>query len=224
MVVVLQARSFIDAVATSLRERVLTGDIAPGVPLAEKSVAAHYAVARPTAKAAIERLTHEGLLKRGPHKSARVPIMGPANVKDLYFSRTLLEREVVAELARHRTVTAAVREALDRCWDYVEKPDITGMVQADIAFHAALVEALSSVRVMQMYGSIQGEMHLCMAQVQAHGLLPAEVIVKEHAGILEAIEGGDPDQARERVESHLARARDQLLSFFGDNPVAAASR
>lgn len=217
MVVILQARSFIDAVATALRERILTGDIAPGMRLAEKSVAAQYAVARPTAKAAIERLTQEGLLRRGPHKTARVPIMGPGNVKDLYFSRTLLECQVVAELARDHTVTTAVRASLKRCWEYVEKADITGMVEADIAFHVALVEALHSPRVMKMYGSIIGEMHLCMAQVQAHGLLPSEVIVNEHAGILTAIEDGDPQLASGRLEAHLSRARDQLLGFFSDD-------
>jgi hypothetical protein len=44
-------------------------------------------MARPTAKAALERLVYEGILRRATNKTARVPLMDADDIRDLYYSR-----------------------------------------------------------------------------------------------------------------------------------------
>src|SRR3989442_17941 len=65
--------SVIDALATSLRKRVLDGQLTPKVPLPELELATQYGVARPTIRAAIQQLTLTGLLRREANRSAFVP-------------------------------------------------------------------------------------------------------------------------------------------------------
>ena len=62
-----------EAVVVSLREKILDGAIAPGAPLPEADLTREFGVARPTVRAAIQTLCHEGLLKRERNRSAFVP-------------------------------------------------------------------------------------------------------------------------------------------------------
>ena len=69
----LKTVSVVEALAMTLRARVLDGQIDAGLGITEADVAAEYDVSRPTAKTAISLLVHEGLLRREAHKSAYVP-------------------------------------------------------------------------------------------------------------------------------------------------------
>ena len=53
-----------EAVVVSLREKILDGAIEPGQPLPEADLTREFGVARPTVRAAIQTLCHEGLLQR----------------------------------------------------------------------------------------------------------------------------------------------------------------
>ena len=66
-----------EAVVVSLREKILDGAIAPGAPLPEADLTREFGVARPTVRAAIQTLCHEGLLQRERNRSAFVPVLGP---------------------------------------------------------------------------------------------------------------------------------------------------
>jgi len=61
------AVSIVEAIAADLRSRVFSGELGSGEALTETDVASTYEVARPTAKASIEKLVAEGLLDRGTH-------------------------------------------------------------------------------------------------------------------------------------------------------------
>lgn len=210
----LKAVSLVDALFETLRQQILDGSLGERTALTELGVASQYEVARPTAKAALERLVHYGLVRRGPSKTAHVPALGPEDVRDLYRSRTLLEREVLSALARTRTVPPAARRALVAFDEAVGSGSHPHIVEADVAFHRSLVNALDSPRVTRMYDSVIGEAQLCMAQVQAHRLLAPDAIAKEHAGLVEAIEGGKPELAARRLGDHLGRACEHLLAHL----------
>jgi DNA-binding GntR family transcriptional regulator len=210
----LDTLSVVDALTVALRGLVLGGSLAGGTRLTEQEVASRFNVARPTAKAAIERLVHGGLLRRTAHKSAHVPHLTISEVKDLYYSRTLLESSVVAALAGESSVPAGARQAVAMSRQSVLSGSLADFVNSDIAFHQALVGGLASPRLTRMHDSILGEAHLCMAQVQVHHLLNGAEIEAEHEGILAAIAAGDPSAASAALTNHLARARAQLVAYL----------
>src|SRR6478672_7915980 len=153
--------SVVDAIADNLRDSVLDGNLEPGTALTETDVAGRYDVARPTAKAAIEKLVADMLLERGNHKTARVPKLGPEDIRDIYRTRALIESEVLRELAVSRKVPSGTREANDQIRAIGDGSAIA-VVKPDMEFHAALINGLGSVRTSRLYGSLISEVALCM--------------------------------------------------------------
>lgn len=214
----LQTRSVADALVESLRERILTEDIPAGRPVTEAAVAGDYAVARQTAKAAIERLVAEGLLHRTAHRSARVPRLDADQVRDLYFARRFLESRTYGLLAERHHVAAAVRRAHAAFRRAVADGDLVAVVQADVALHGELVRSLGSPHLERAHQLLINEMRLCLAQVQSHRLLDPADIHAEHAAILSAIEDGDAERAVRVGEDHLRTAESRLLEHLGTAP------
>lgn len=208
------ATSIVDAIAIDLRVRLLAGELTPDVPLTETEIATSYDVARPTAKAAIERLVTEGLLVRGLHKTAHVVELGPDAVRDIYLARAYLESEVLRRLARTRTVPAGAAQA-NRDIAAVGEGSAMAVVEPDMRFHTSLIDAVGSERTSRMYRSLVSEVRLCMTRVQSLNLLDTALIQAEHQRILELIGAGDGDAAALLLDVHLGRARELLVAAIG---------
>ncbi len=211
---VLEVPSLVDAVQQAMRVRILDGRISPGVAVTEVSVANEFSVARTTAKAAVERLVHDGLLRRAANKSARVPVLDLDDVRDVYFSRGLLEATVMRRLAKDGLIPADAKAALQRFDIAVDQGEQSQVVESDVAFHRALVDSLGSERVSRIYQSLMGEAQLCMAQMQYLRLLDPRLIAAEHAAIVAAIEARDPVQAVATLETHLNNASSRIIAVL----------
>jgi DNA-binding GntR family transcriptional regulator len=208
------AVSIVDAIAADLRSRVFSGDLGSGEALTETDVATSYEVARPTAKASIEKLVAEGLLDRGTHKTARVVDLGPESVRDIYLARAYLESEVLRRLARTKDVPQGAVQA-NRDIAALKSGAPLDVVEPDMRFHTSLIDAVANERISRMYRSLVGEVRLCMVRVQSLHLLDTELILAEHQKILELIEGGQGEAAAELLDEHLGRARERLVAAMG---------
>lgn len=210
----ISAVSIVEAVASDLRQRIFSGELGSAQALTETEVASSYEVARPTAKAAIEKLVAEGLLVRGAHKTARVTDLGPDSVRDIYLARAYLESEVLRRLAAARSVPEGAVKA---------NQDIAGLatgapldvVEPDMRFHTSLIDAVGNERVSRMYSSLVAEVRLCMSRVQSLHLLDTAMIQAEHQKLLELIEAGQGDEAAQLLDQHLGRARERLVAAMG---------
>ena len=208
------ATSIVDAIADDLRMRLLAGELASGSALTEVDMAASYDVARPTAKAAIEKLVSEGLLVRGVHKTARVAEFGPEAVRDIYLARAYLESEVLRRLAAARTVPAEAARA-NRDIAALAEGSALDVVEPDMRFHSSLVDAVGNERISRMYRSLVSEVRLCMTRIQSLHLLDTALIQAEHQKILDLIAAGEGDAAAALLDVHLSRARERLVAAIG---------
>jgi DNA-binding GntR family transcriptional regulator len=210
----LRTVTMVDAVCDAIRERILTGQLDPEEVLYEQATAELYGVARPTAKAAIDRLVNTGLLRRSANKSARVPRLTEQDVHDLYFSRLVIETMAVSHLATEGLRPDKAKKALQEFDLAVKEGSVEGVIRSDIAFHHAFVERLESPRVLRMYNSIIGEAHLCMVVKQTHHLLGPKMIAKEHKEIYDAVVAGDAQAAQAKLSQHLQRSEHVIRSHF----------
>jgi DNA-binding GntR family transcriptional regulator len=204
--------SMIDALYGSLRQRIINGELVPGEKITEARVVGEYGVARPTAKACLERLTAAGLLHRSAHRTAVVPELDRAEILDLYFARDSIERRAVERLAEARAVPPDARGAQERIERAVADKVFPDQVEADIAFHTSLVDAVGSKRLSRMHELIMGEVHLTMGQFQAHRTTDPRTVATEHDAILDAIAAGDGPAAADHLSAHLRAAQDRLLA------------
>ncbi|MCI2419579.1 GntR family transcriptional regulator [Saccharopolyspora sp. K220] len=206
--------SLTEALYESVRKRIVNGEIPQGTKLTEMRLATEYKVARPTAKAVLERLTALGLLRRTAHKTAVVPTLDQSEIRDLFFSRATIERAAVSSLARTGEVPAQAKRA-QTAIEYATRDRLfEDQVEADIAFHSALVAAVGSRRLSRMHELILGEVHLTMGQYKAHRTVNPTSVAKEHAAILRAIEAGDPEKAAKHLDHHLGQAEKRLMKLF----------
>ena len=213
----LDVRSLVDAVTRALRDRILRGDVPAGAPVTEKLVSDEFAVARPTAKAAVERLVFDGLLRRQANKTARVPALTVDEVGDLYRSRALVECGAMWTVAESGHVPDEARSALERFDLAFTRGEVSAVVEADVDFHRSFVDALGSPRVSRMYDSLMAEFHLCVARVQVLGRLDRARLAREHAAIVAAVEARDPERAVAELDAHIAGARDRIVAVYAED-------
>ncbi len=200
--------SVVDALVDTLRARVLDGHLPPGATLVEADIAAEFGISRPTARAAITQLVHEGLLRRQAHKSAHVPVLSRADVEDLFLVRIPLEIGVVGAVVAQGAPPADAGRAVAALAAVPDDAPHSLFVEADLNFHRALVGCVASPRLSRLYTALSGEIHLSM--VQSRYVLGRDRIAREHQQVLEALEAGDAALAEERMRAHLEGAREAL--------------
>lgn len=210
----LRVRTVVDALVEALRERILAEQIAGGSEVTENAVARDFTVARPTAKAAIERLVAEGLLSRDSYRSAYVPTLDAADVRDLYFARSSVEESALRHVAKDGVLPPLALAADRRLRRAIADEQLTAFIDADIEFHRALIDSLGSRRLSKAHNSLLMETRLCMAQVQVHLLLRPTEIAGEHKAIMDAITDRDPARSADAIASHLRRASSALTGFL----------
>lgn len=201
----LHAVSATEALALALRERILSGDITPGTRLPEVELVTRYGVARPTVREALQLLVHQGLLQRRPNHSAWVPELTPEAVEDIFYARGPLELHTVRTLAERGDDIPAAREAVERFQALGENVHWSEVVDADLAFHLALIEVVGSPRLGRLYAGLEGEIRLCIAQLRPAWHTPA-ALAEEHRQVLDGILDGCAAAAEERMRVHLAKA------------------
>ncbi|WP_457973007.1 GntR family transcriptional regulator [Arthrobacter sp. D1-17] len=206
--------SLVEAIAADIRSRILRGDYPADASFKEVEVAAEYEVARPTAKAAIEKLVSESLLVRRSNKTARIVTLTPDDVRDIYKTRALLEKAALLQLAGARSVPASALSAQEELERLGGRSGLD-IIDPDMRFHMALVDSLESPRTSRMYDSLISQVKLCMAQVQGLHLVQPGRIIKEHRHLLDLIEAGHGGAAAEFLEEHLARPRELLVAAIG---------
>jgi DNA-binding GntR family transcriptional regulator len=194
-----------EAVVVSLREKILDGAIEPGQPLPEADLTREFGVARPTVRAAIQTLCHEGLLQRERNRSAFVPRLTAADVRDLFSVRIPIECLIVRRVLERGAPLGEVQAAIARLSELRERSHWSAVVDADLGFHRALARAAGSPRLERLYDSMSGEIRLCIAQLRPAWTSPA-AMAAEHRELLDVVERGDVGAAEARMTAHLERA------------------
>src|SRR5207237_10446396 len=87
--------SVADQVASILRQRILKGELRPGMPLQEVPLAASLGVSRNTMREATRILSLEGLLTRSIHRGVAVWQLSVNYVQEVYHLRRMLEIQAV---------------------------------------------------------------------------------------------------------------------------------
>ncbi|MCU1586094.1 MAG: transcriptional regulator, GntR family protein [Microbacteriaceae bacterium] len=213
----LKTTSVPQAVYDALRESIVTSAEAPGALLTETAIAVRYGVARPTAKAALERLVSEGLLSRRPHHAAQVTELSRDDIEDLYGNRALLEEAALGILASDGVVPIAALSVHRELLEHARADNRAALARTDVEFHRALVLAQHSTRLAKMHGLLMGEIELCIGQVQSHQLIRPDEIAEQHQGILDAVAARDADLAARLTREHIIYARDRLLQKYDDD-------
>ena len=208
--------STIESAASVLRRRILDGALGPGARLPEEQTSAELGVSRHTLRAALRQLVAEGLLRHEPHRGVHVPILTPADVRDVFRLRRLIELDAVEGIAITGDVPRAAVEAVDGLVALGRSAGWHEVVEPDLRFHSALVDAAGSLRLARTYAAIQAEIAYCLVQLRPHYDRP-EQVAREHRELLDAIVARNAALAVELMRTHLLDAEAHLLGALPES-------
>jgi DNA-binding GntR family transcriptional regulator len=197
--------STVEAAANAIRDLILDGELAPGSRLRENDFAERLGVARHSFRAATQILIGEGLLRREPNRGVQVPVFSQADVEDIFKLRAALEVEAARLAIEADSIPAEARDAVATLSALSADAPWSDVVQPDLTFHRAIIDAAGSERLQRAYHGLQSEIVLCMVQLQPAYDHPAQVAA-EHEELLGAIEARDVDRAEKLWRTHLDEA------------------
>jgi GntR family transcriptional repressor for pyruvate dehydrogenase complex len=212
-------------ITRKLLDYLLSGEIKPGSKIpSERQLAEALGVGRSALREAIKSLSLLGLLdvrqgdgtylsRSGSDLLPRVIEWGllleEPRILDLLEARSELEI-VVAGLAAQRASAEAVQslvsglEAMRAAGD-----DVESYVEADIAFHLLVAKASGNDVLANILTSMRSLLRVWAARVLHHAG-ETETSLPMHIPIVDAIEAGDPDAARNAMRAHMERANKRL--------------
>ena len=196
-----------ERVADALRTMLFAGDLAPGEPLREVSLAAGFGVARSTVREALQVLAGEGLVTRYPNRGVVVTELTPRDIADIFEARLVLESAGVragAAGADLSPVTAALSTyaRAARAGDAGSSVEST---HAHLEFHASLVALLGNARLVATADTLTADLRLALASVE-RARRNARTQVADHRRLLTLMRAGDGDAAVAELETHLGAA------------------
>lgn len=206
----LETVSTVEALEDDLERRVLDGEFGPGEHLREIELAEEYGVGRHTLRAAFDGLVRRRLLERARNRGVFVRELTESDLVEIYDLRTALEVQAFRVLAARKEVPPAAREAIAELRKLNARSSWRLVVEADLAFHQAIVAGAGSSRLARAYADIQSEILLCLAQL-VHGYAGVRELAKQHTELLRAIESGRPTAADAAIRKHLEAATAWLV-------------
>jgi DNA-binding GntR family transcriptional regulator len=194
----------------ALARQILDGHFRPGEHLGEISLAVEYHVGRNTLRAALDGVARRGLAVKVPNCGVFVRILTARDLGEVYELRTAIEVQASRTLAARGVVPEAAQRAFAHHRGLGERSPQRAVVEADLAFHRAVVAGTGNARLIQAYEALEGEILLCLTQL-VRGYAGVGQLAGEHGELLAAIERADPDSAERFIRHHLEGATAWLV-------------
>lgn len=199
-----------EQVASDLRQRILSGEIAPGTRIRQEEVAERFGVSRLPVREALRMLAAEGLTELESNKSARVPVLDMDQIVLLYKMRERLE-----PLALTTSIPSLDDAQLDRLMEIqtlIEgDDDLQNFLELDREFHLLTYAGCSSEEligtVTRLWNTTQ---YYRRAFMVVTGPQRRWVVNAEHALLLDAIKRRDLADAGRFSCGHIRRTRIEL--------------
>jgi DNA-binding GntR family transcriptional regulator len=212
-----------------LRAAIVNGELLPGERLIEEELSARLGLGRAAVRMALVRLEHDGPVERERHRGARVRRVSEAEAIEIVEARAALE----GLAARHAALDAG-DAAIDRLRGIVAEMrrlrgdgDLIALSNANARLHAEILEASGHETAKRLSRTLSSQIVRFQYRTV---LLPGrpERSLAEHAGIVEAIAGRDPDAAEQAMQRHLLHVADALRTHHDgaaapDAPLAAST-
>ncbi|MFD3507115.1 GntR family transcriptional regulator [Nocardia sp. NPDC058666] len=203
-----------ERVADVVREEVTEGRLRPGARLPEQGLCTALGVSRNTVREALSQLVAERVLVREPNRGVFVAVPGPADVRDVYRARKLIEPAAVRHgEAFTPTGVAMVRSAVNEGLAAAAVGEWGGVATANQHFHKALVALSGSPRLEQQMALLLAEMRLVfhrMPEVRSFH----EPYLGRNDRICAMLEAGERETAAAEVAEYLDAAQAQLLAAY----------
>ncbi|MFI6098451.1 GntR family transcriptional regulator [Lentzea sp. NPDC051213] len=208
----LERASTAQKVADMLRERVLDGELAPGLRLSEEAIGGALGVSRNTLREAFRLLTRDRLLVHEHSRGVFVRRPTGDDVRDLYAARRVIECGALrlwgnVTEAQREAVRTPVRQAVARA----EKNDWSKAGAANIQFHRGIVGLAGSARLSDESDRLFAELMLAFRVAQEINDFH-QTYLPWNRRIVELLNNGTTDEAIDQLYEYFDAAEQDLVT------------
>ncbi|SEP72794.1 transcriptional regulator, GntR family [Lentzea xinjiangensis] len=208
----LERASTAQKVADMLRERVLDGELAPGLRLSEEAIGGALGVSRNTLREAFRLLTRDRLLVHEHSRGVFVRRPGGEDVRDLYAARRVIECGALQNWpAVGDDRRAAVRTPVEEASAHGARRDWAKVGAANIRFHRGIVGLAGSHRLSEESDRLFAELMLAFRVVSDPERLHMAYLPLNRE-IVELLSSGDVDGATTRLREYFDLAESDLVA------------
>ena len=193
-----------------IRNRIITGELAPGQKLNENELATRLDISRHPIREAYRVLESEQLVYSIPNKGAFVTELSDDDLQEVCQAREMIECHAIELLKRQKIrhlpqLEAAIAQASGLAIPASDDPEqYLKFHKAFVTFHRQLIQACGNSRLVHFNRSIS----LNLARYQFRSLrLPGslEIDSKEHREILDALKKGAYEDAKKISRHHITK-------------------
>ncbi|MCG5217926.1 GntR family transcriptional regulator [Streptosporangium sp. KLBMP 9127] len=195
---------------------------APGQAVPVREFARRLGMSRTPVRSAVGRLYERGLLAYDASVGFTVAIPSLSSLYELFELRLMLESHALRLFAERtdREPPARLRELVDEAealaaQALADPGRYTEFRENDTRFHREIVKLGSLPMLLELHEDLHLSIHVTRAGMEAPITASRlNIAVEEHRAVVDALESGDRMRARDLLEAHILRVRDQTIAFL----------
>jgi DNA-binding GntR family transcriptional regulator len=198
-----------------LRSAVLSGEITPGAPVVESTLAARFGVSRGPLREAMQHLIDEGILVTVPYKGTRVLDISVADIQDIYEMRICLERFAFQHIwdRRDRRFADELQARNRRLLGAIDAGEDAASIEAELSLHSLAYEWTGNKLLLKTWQGIRGRLQLYWAaHHKAHNITGP--LREAHDDYIALACGDDLDAMLREIDAHMRRGLDKTRAFL----------
>lgn len=211
--------SLTDRVMAEIRSRIASGDYAPGTLYSTYQVSEWLGVSRSPVREALLRLSEDGIVRLERNRGFYVTRPEASDLREIFDIRLRLELPAVVEATRVLTTQgrAELRRLIDRMGELAAEGDKELYSEQDRAMHDLILGVAGNARARSVVDRLRTETRL-LGVITVDFLRTLPDLHDEHVPIVEAIERGAADAARDAMRDHLESTRALMIRQVGGEP------
>lgn len=217
--------SLAQQVYDAIVDEICEGRLEAGAHLVQEQLASQLGVSRQPVQQAMTLLKADGMVEEIGMRGLQVTALDLDLMRHHYDIRASLDGIAARKAAiRARDVEGVAAEIeargreIMRCGvAAVEQAAVRDQIRYDAALHALFYESSGNPLLARTAEPHWRFLRRAMGEVLRHAQLPGE-IWRQHAEIVDAVVGGDPDRAEALIVDHDMQAADTLCAALADRP------
>ncbi len=198
-------------VAERIREMIIQDELPPGAPIRERSLSEQLNVSRTPLREALKILSAEGLVELQPHRGAVVAAPTSAEVRELLEVLSALEA-LAGELACNHVTETDIKELQALHFEMLAaytRDDRLGYFRRNQEIHIGLVACSRNQALIQYHKVVNARVYRAryICNLKTHRW---ELAIKEHEGMLDALEQKDAARLSQILRTHVLQAWDKM--------------
>lgn len=187
-----------DAIYQALWEAIVEHRLSPGARLPEDALAGAFGVSRTMIRRVLQRLALEQLVTLRTHRGAQITSPTPAEARDVFRARRLLEGTLLAEVVDH--ITKEDVQALAQIADQERHAGREQAIRLSARFHTRLMAIAGNASLSEALSQLISRTSLIIA-VYGRGRAGCPC---EHQALIALLETGDLAAIEHWMNQHLA--------------------